>query len=571
MNKLLIFFLFWGSTTFGQDQKLAKFLGPDFQSIPARASIPYRETAAEIEIIPSNTIAGDTSGLVYQNEYLLFRNYEPDQKGTASYVKTTFVSNKEFREFQDWVRDSTAREKIIAYSERIEPVLKFMNYSQKELEGEDEIDRSRNLHELRQKHTLNWKTEFKYDDPQWMPFLADMYLPQPERFCKSRDFDNRKLHYRYFTGPDQMECFTSTIAYPEFWANKSKSVNDQYAVLGQLYMSFLPQLPVIGLTGMQAHAFCHWKEMQLQNELNKKHLPYKVRVTLPFMSELTKIPVAIAVPERDYTTQWRITVENYRTFMLAVKDSIVTEHLFYQLQEYKSTRADALKLIAYKETYFDENSQKMRKMDPSDNELCRYICPLKKDAGIFKKYREQVQEIEKNQEGHLDFYKYYRMDVRAKTIIGALVPEDHGPNYKPAVSALTTRDLDSITGEPVGMDLNLDYFTKLGNGNGVRGHENYSRFILREQVAITPEIPLENQQPNELVKGITYEQALAYYHWKYPVSKTQPKEETWQDYVFPSEEQFREIQKGTQITIPEHALNFPSPVFRYVVTFLPAK
>ncbi|MNU48498.1 hypothetical protein D3C71_374170 [compost metagenome] len=568
MNRLFILFALFVTASFGQENKLEKFLGLDFQFLSVRKDIPYMETAPGCEIIPSLTLQGDTSGLVYQNEYLLFRNYEESQKGVAAYVKTTFVSNEEYMKFQEWVRDSIAREKIIGFSNRIEPVLKFMKYSEKELEEGDEIDRSRKMYALRYEHALNWKTKFTYNDPQWMPLIADMYLPQPERFYKFRDFDKRKLEYRYFQGPDQIDFHTIILNNMAFWANESHSTNDEYAVLGQAYEQLFPTDPLIGLTGMQAHAFCHWKEMQLQNELDKKHLSYKVRVTLPLMSELVKTHTDLTVPAKDYTGQWRITVENYQSFMLAVKDSILMEHLFYQLQDGKETRADALKLVPYKESYFNEGEQEFKKLDLSDYEMIRYLYPLKKDSGIFKKYKEKVREIETEQEGHLNVYIYYRMDVRSKAVIGKLRTNEWGLGYNPPVLFLETYEIDSATNNLVGMDLNLDYVNKLGQGNGARSHENYSRFILKEYCTITPSAPIENQNPEDLVKGITYEQAMAYYHWKYPIWKAKSGDD-WQNYVYPSKEQFERIQHSEQIIVPEHQINYPTPVFRYVVTFIP--
>lgn len=568
MNKLLILFSCCISIAFGQHKKLTALLGPGFQSVPARTHIPYMETAPGCEIVPSLTILEDTSGLVYQNEYLLFRNYEEAQPGIASYVKSTCVSNEAYLQFQNWVRDSIAREKIITYSDRIEPVLKFMQYNEKELGG-DKIERSRKMHALKSKHTLNWETDFNYNEPQWMPFLADMYLPQSQRFYKYRDFDKRILHYRYFQGKDSIDFFTSTITHPEFWAKQATSATNESAVLGQIYETLLPQLPVIGITGMQAHAFCHWKEMQLQSELNKKHLPYKVRVTLPLKSELIKTPAVLTLPAKDYTPQWKITGADYRSFLLAVKDSIILENLFYQLQDYKETLPDALKLVSYKERYFNEGEQEFKKLNLMDYELVRYLYPLKKDPAVFKKYREKVLEIEQELEGKLDVYKYYWVNVRSKAVIGKLKPMNWG--YEQYKKFLGTDEIDSITEEPVGMDLNLDYqANKLGQGNGVRGHENYRRFIREEQIAITPQIPIENQQPNEWVKGISYGQALAYYHWKYPAWKVKAGDD-WQRFVYPSEEGFERIQQGEQIKIPEHSYNFPSPVFRYVVTFIPEK
>lgn len=569
MTKFSILLTLLVATAFGQEMKLAKLLGPDFKSIPVRRNNPYMETAPGCEIIPSATIKGDTSGLVSNKEYLLFRNYEAAQKRIAAYVKTSFVSNAEYQEFQNWVRDSIAREKIIRYDYYpIESVLKFLVVSPKDLEEEGNID----MRKLRKKYKLNWETPFKYNDPQWMPVLADMYMPQPERFFRFRDFDKRKLTYQYTIplGEETLELHIPTINHAALWANKSVSVNDEYAVLGQKQDQLVQSSPVIGLTGIQANAFCHWKEVQLQQELNKKGFSYKVRVTLPVLNELTEIDTTLAVPERNYTLQWRITVVDYQAFMQAVKDSILTEHLFYKLQESKETRADALKLISYKEQYFNERSLKFGKVPPSDYELCRYLYPLKKDPKIFKKYKEEVLEIEIEMDEHLNLYKYERIDIAERSIVGKLRVEKMDPNYHRSYDRLEVYEINSVTQERIGMDLDLGYINRLMQCTGVRDHENYARFRLHEFVKVTPKFAIEQQKPEDLVKGITYEQALAYYHWKYPIWKAKHSDD-WQNFVYPNEDQFKRIQNGEQIKIPEHQLNYPSPVFRYVVSFSTVK
>lgn len=572
MNKFSILLTLLVATAFGQEMKLAKLLGPDFKSIPPRRNNPYMETAPGCEIIPSATIKGDTSGLVYNKEYLLFRNYEAIQKGIAAYVKTSFVSNAEYQEFQNWVRDSIAREKIIKYDYYpIESVLKFLVASPKDLEEEGDINRFRNIQKLRNKYKLNWETTFQYNDPQWMPALADMYLPQPERFFRLRDFDKRKLTYRYAIPfrEEALDLQIPTINHSAFWASKSVSVNDQLAVLGQVYDQLLKSAPVTGLTGIQANAFCHWKEVQLQQELIKKGFFYKVRVTLPVVNELTEIQTALIIPERNYTLQWRITVADYQVFMLAVKDSILTEHLFYKLHESNETRDDALKLIPYKEKYFDESRLKFRKVDPSDYELNRYLYPLKKNPKIFKKYKKEVLEIEISQEQYLDSYKYERIDIAERAIVGKLRVEKVDPNYRRGYERLEVYEINSSTQEWIGMDLDLGYVNRLMQCTGVRDHENYARFRLQGFVKLTPKFSMEQQKPEDLVKGISYEQALAYYHWKYPIWKAKPGDD-WQNFVYPSEEQFKRIQNGEKLIIPTHEIPYPAPVFRYVVTFFSA-
>jgi len=119
----------------------------------------------------------------------------------AFYIDQTEITNNEYRQFVDWVRDSMARERIYSGLEEDEEASRYINYSDMYFdEGALEMvefepsDRDVN----RAQFSLNWDRRFSYDDPDLMPLLADMYYPQPERFYKRREFDTRKLNFKYY-------------------------------------------------------------------------------------------------------------------------------------------------------------------------------------------------------------------------------------------------------------------------------------------------------------------------------------------------------------------------------------
>lgn len=119
----------------------------------------------------------------------------------AFYIDQTEITNNEYRQFVDWVRDSMARERIYSGLEEDEEASRYISYEDMYFdEGALEMvefepsDRDVN----RAQFSLNWDRKFAYDDPDLMPLLADMYYPQPERFYKRREFDTRKLNFKYF-------------------------------------------------------------------------------------------------------------------------------------------------------------------------------------------------------------------------------------------------------------------------------------------------------------------------------------------------------------------------------------
>jgi formylglycine-generating enzyme len=119
----------------------------------------------------------------------------------AFYMDQTEITNNEYRQFVYWVRDSIAREKIYANLEDDKAAGTWINYSKEyfdegalEYVEYDPSDRAIN----REVFVLNWDRNIDYSDPDLVPLLADMYYPTNERFYKRREFDTRKLKFRYF-------------------------------------------------------------------------------------------------------------------------------------------------------------------------------------------------------------------------------------------------------------------------------------------------------------------------------------------------------------------------------------
>lgn len=119
----------------------------------------------------------------------------------AFYMDQTEISNNEYRQFVYWVRDSIAREKIYEMTEEDEYSSEWINYRDEYFdEGAleyvefDPSDRAIN----RENFSLNWDRRLDYTDPEVVPLLADMYYPTNERFYKRRQFDIRKLRFRYY-------------------------------------------------------------------------------------------------------------------------------------------------------------------------------------------------------------------------------------------------------------------------------------------------------------------------------------------------------------------------------------
>jgi len=218
----------------------------------------YPELPVGMVYIPAG---GFTMGLMDQD---IFQTQDAKHKtvSVASfYMDQTEITNNEYRQFVDWVRDSIALEKLALRASGkqskdgdIRGVADYINFEQDVLflktqtddppfidyydninqedtvnywdepsedyfleenfetdAGElidliqtayeaDPADGRLRLEEARKMLSLNWydNPSIDYSDPRLMPLLVDMYLPSHERYFKRREIDTRKLIYEYY-------------------------------------------------------------------------------------------------------------------------------------------------------------------------------------------------------------------------------------------------------------------------------------------------------------------------------------------------------------------------------------
>lgn len=563
---LLLLFLSLTFSYFGfaQESRIKNLLGEGFRSIPA-VKRPYNDLCTDCELKFTQRWYADTSGIIYQNNYVLFRNYATDPViagKSFAYFHELPVSNAEFQEFQCWVRDSMARERIYYQIASEEEALEYITLKRdksKIILKEHWDVRS----QYRELGNLNWNKKINYSDPDLLPLLSDLYLPPAERFYRKREFDTRKYAYRNnetINDGKDLENITTLITYPESFALESTSKFSETNVLAQLYEIQYPDMPVLVFSSAQARAFCQWKQEQLQKECNTKHLNYKVAVTLPLAYELNSTPTSFIVPAKEYTENWNITVQEYQEFVNEVRDSIVLEQLYESLED----DVQSSKLLNHPNyPYLHESALEMMEFDPSDKSGNRASFPFKSSAICYKKNKSEIDRLRLLiPEAEYNF-KYWAKDMAKMAIIGTPTYYDRGEDHYERLP------YDTLTGDPIGKTGNRGFYNRLMHINDALINENLTLSFYRYVIEnVTPTIPLSQQNPTEIVKGITYEQALAYYNWRFPISKA-GKVQNWQDFVYPNEEQFAKIQNGETIIVLEHELNFPSPTFRYVVTFVP--
>jgi gliding motility-associated lipoprotein GldK len=200
----------------------------------------------------------------------------------AFYMDQTEITNDEYRQFVDWVRDSIAR--TILGDVRPNDYL---------------IESNPKTGETYDPAKLNWKTKIDWNsqDQDIRDALEAMYLPENERFFRHKEIDSRKLIYSYYwvdlhaaamdnlrqrTQANQANArphdrsvyvHNETISvYPDTlcWiADFTYSFNDP---LTEKYFSHpaYDHYPVVGVNWNQARAFCVWRTQLLNNALKKR-------------------------------------------------------------------------------------------------------------------------------------------------------------------------------------------------------------------------------------------------------------------------------------------------------------
>ena len=203
---------------------------------------------------------------------------------SSFYMDETEITNNEYREFVNWVRDSIARTLL----GEVQPDVYLISENEKTGEVYDPPY-------LNWDEDINWNSE----DQDIRDALSELYLPEHERFYNKKEIDTRKLFYEYFWVDLQAAAkkeFRNDADYrnaglanrPQGMTDRStyirrESINvypDTLAWIHDYSYSFNDPLtekyfwhvaydhyPVVGVNWSQAKAFCIWRTEKLNNYL----------------------------------------------------------------------------------------------------------------------------------------------------------------------------------------------------------------------------------------------------------------------------------------------------------------
>ena len=215
----------------------------------------------------------------------------------AFYMDETEITNNEYRQFTNWVRDSILRKKLAEqYGDE--------GWALTNKDGGYLYDRN-NMALIDWSKKINWKNEN-------VRFILeqDMYIPEAERLDGRKEFDTRQFVYEYQVldiesaavknskkrpnnrdkGAQDRSDFLETIKikiYPDTltWNHDySYSFNDAYTRNYFWHPSF-DDYPVVGVNWKQAKAFANWRTKMMNSFLRQTKQPTMPNFRLPTESE----------------------------------------------------------------------------------------------------------------------------------------------------------------------------------------------------------------------------------------------------------------------------------------------
>ena len=210
----------------------------------------------------------------------------------AFYMDETEITNNEYRQFTNWVRDSILRQYLVEqYPEEYGTAV--VNYADGMEAGDYRID---------------WTKKIRWDDEKVRTILEEeMFLPENERLDGQREFDTREYVYKYqvldiesaavktnrekgapgqrdrskFLLEVEVNIFPDTLTWTHDY---SYSFNDP-TTKNYFWHPAFDDYPVVGINWKQATAFAHWRTKMMNSFLRAIKQPTLPDFRLPTESE----------------------------------------------------------------------------------------------------------------------------------------------------------------------------------------------------------------------------------------------------------------------------------------------
>lgn len=302
------------------------------------------------------------------------------------YFRKYEVTNAEYREFTNWVRDSIAH---VLLGDVDDPDNLGQHYI---------LPKNYDpLGEPPESSIIDWNAKIDWENEEVRLILEDpnygLFIPEHERFYMRKQIDPRKLNYVYYKENDGKIVRTIINIYPDTlrWTHDFNYSFNQPMSQNYFWHPAYNDYPVVGVNYYQAIAFLHWKTLKHQKELDAKGIKLKVEYDLPNEAEWDIAATAdfcekeISIYTNNY---YYLADENWITDLSLKQDrfgrrtdsineetntyyvTLTQDNLFEQLQKNSIFRGNlGIEGAIYTQKCFIEKSDKNELLNSNKDEL----------------------------------------------------------------------------------------------------------------------------------------------------------------------------------------------------------
>lgn len=232
------------------------------------------------------------------------------------YMDDTEITNSEYRQFVEWVKDSVVRTQMAILSDQLGMTPEdegigeyaFMDADTTKLSEYDKymLDNYSGLGEtgyegraLNKNIDLVWDVE-DYPDEFYTEIMVDsIYLPDEETYNGQRTIDVKKLKYKYnwmdiesaaraksgsrkdFIRTEEFEIYPDTTVWiRDFEYSYNEPMHNDY-----FWHDAYSEYPVVGISWQQAKAFCHWRTKFKNDDQKERGKQFVNQFRLPTEAE----------------------------------------------------------------------------------------------------------------------------------------------------------------------------------------------------------------------------------------------------------------------------------------------